>query len=265
MSSGAKILGLIGAGLVANELTKGSGSRSANVGGTVANGDVVDLLIQRIKTDAHLQNILKGPAGPSGSGSGGTTAATLEILGQGLRMSPVPGSEDAVGDHQFYALIGETSGGVTDGTDVLVKVDISDFYLKNNESLVISNDLFGLNPIITSDWESVTPYHVLENDRNPDGTLYEGALSGNLFPQDSDDWSYEGREGDILTFKLGGIRQKNGFGPFMRSAFVLRIRKDTGIQSPFPTEEYSIGIEVSGGGLTEPVTGSIVVPPAFYL
>lgn len=263
MSAG-KIIGIIGAGLVANELTKGAGNRSANVGDASVNSNVVDLLVQRIKTDAHLQSILRGPAG--GPGSGGTSvAAHLEILGQGLRMSPVPGSEAPVGDHQFYVLIGETAGGVTDGTDILVKVDISDFYLKGNESLVISNDLFGDSPILDSEWGNVSPYHVIENDRNPDGTPYVGDPSENVIPEDSRDWSYEGREGDILTYKLGGVRKKNGFGPFMRSAFVLRMYKDTGIQSPYPTEECSIGIEISGGGMAEPVTGSIVVPLAFYV
>lgn len=247
--SASKILGLLGGALAINELTKASADRSASVNDASVNRNIVDLLVQRIKTDAHLQSILKGPAGPAGSG-GGATAATLEILSQGLRMTAAPDTEYYVGDHLFYVLIGETAGGATDGTDIVVKVDISEFYLKDIEGLVIAGASFIDQPVLT-------------NDRNPDGTAYDGDPMTNFIPQDRHDWSFEGRTGDILAYKLGGVRERNGFGPFMRSAFACRMYLP-GFQV-FPDEEYAIGIEVSGGGLTEPLSSSIVVPPAFYV
>lgn len=242
---GAKLLGLIGAGLAMNELAKGSGSRSANARGDVVNGDVVDLLIQRIKTDAKLQSILRGPA------SGASVRAELEILGQWTEVQIVADNYNNKADHYFYILIGEIAGGVTDGTDVFVKLDISQFYLKDDENLHIERPY---------PWED----SIISISKNPDGTPFSGDAFSSLAPSDAFDWTYVGRAANILTYKLGGLRKKNGFGPFMRSAFRLRMLSDTQLQS-FPTESYSIGVEVSGGGMAEPVTGSIVVPPAFYL
>lgn len=239
----AKLLALIGGGFALNELTRETGGRSANLQtGDSINSDVADLVIQRIKTDAHLQGLLRGPAGSGGSG----VAANLEVLGKWLKMDP--SGEEPAGDHYFVFLIGETAGGKTDGTDIFVKVDISEFYLKDDESLQMP----GANA-----WDS----QILSSNRNPDGTANTGE-DNILIPQDQFDWSFEGREGDVLTYKLGGIRQKNGFSPFMRSAFMFRAFANS-IQV-FPTEEYSIGIEISGGGLAEPITESIIVPPAFY-
>lgn len=236
----AKVLGLIGGAYAVNEMTKSGDSRSANMNDTSANAGVVDLLVQRIKTDAHLQSILRGPAGAAGAG-GEQVAAELEILS-----CRVDANLSESWDHYLFVLLGEMAGGATDGSDVLLKIDLSTCPLK---------DSFNEITPLTSGNTAIDLYS------NVDGTEYSGSPGGNQAPFSPGEWEFVDRNEDIVTFKLGGIFMRDRIGAFERTAFAAHLHY-SGEGSA--DEAYSIGIEVSGGGLSEPVTGEIVVQPALY-
>lgn len=177
----AKVLGLIGGAYAVNEMTKSGGNRSANVDSSSVNGDVLDLLIQRIKTDTHLQNLLRGPAGSGVSGKAKIEKAAVQSW-----LGLATGGSGLEFGGQFKLGFKETAGVASKG-DIFFKIEP-----------------IGFTGIA---WSAFSFYEM--------GEVYEDEDYWSTF--NNQFWTAQEEEstpGPEISFKLGGVFGKNGAGAY---------------------------------------------------